>query len=486
MKVVATRAVSPRGPISGNDILPNYSSDVYNFAGNRGRIRWDFSYAGPARWRNIDGGTTRCRNNAEGRMWSGLNPSAGVNDTIFPFLAELYFGQACYDANWNPRNCECVQEIDIRWKYDSHIEARAKVEDGKICFNMPGRNALAVVDDVCMVSIGRQNAEGAEIVQFVDFGRGTVIRECSRDFDEKRLVDLSKLGFNILALVMGKKVTTGNPIGDAVIDQIWDLYYKDQVKDIYENLLTKPWVPKKGLCGEETAEVALNKSRIETLNGNDQFRVIMSAATFMQVEGLTHWKATARHISGFRLSGVLKQNFVTPPNTYCCTRSYGSYIAHSMFSPGDGGPMTLVYRNEIGTHFNHQNANFYGVLPYNSALGGFVIPGEIGEVHGHPIPNCNTIINDRWDASPANTGATADPVVVLRGRDLWLLRQTTNLDSEDLGYLIIDTQGRMLQEGLANGNEVLLHQFSNTVASGIYLVGVRNKQSFRIYKIFVP
>lgn len=486
MKVVATRNVSPIEDVVGNVILPNYGSDVYNFTGNRGHIRWDFSYAGPARWRNLDGETTRCRNEAEGMTWGGLNPSQGVNDTVFSFFASMRFGQACFDANWNPKNCECTQEIDISWKYDSHIEARANTKTGRICFNMPGRSALAAIDDICMVAIGRKNADGMEVLRFVDFGRGTVIRECSRDFDENRLVDLSKLGFNILALVKGLDITTGFPAADAALNQLWDLFYKDQIKNTFKSLLTEPWIPKQGLCGVDKDEINLRKSRTESLNGQDEFEVILSAATFMQVEGLTHWKATARHISGFRLSGVLKQNFVTPPNTYCCTRSYGSYIAHSMFSPGDGGPMTSVYRDEIGTHFNHQNANFFGILEYNDALSSFVIPGEIGEVHGQPIPNCNTIINDRWDAALVNAGAANDPMFVMRGRDLWMLRQTTTPGSEGIGYLILDTQGRMLQEGLANGNEVLLHQFPRTVSSGIYIVGVKSSQSFQTYKIFVP
>jgi len=78
------------------------------------------------------------------------------------------------------------------------------------------------------------------------------------------------------------------------------------------------------------------------------------------------------------------------------------------------------------------------------------------------------------------------PSSVIQKSPKQFLLQTTNPDSEGLGYLVLDMQGRMLKEGLGNGNEVLLHQFSNTVASGIYLVGVKSKQSFRTYKIFVP
>ncbi len=44
----------------------------------------------------------------------------------------------------------------------------------------------------------------------------------------------------------------------------------------------------------------------------------------------------------------------------------------------------------------------------------------------------------------------------------------------------------LLKEGVGRGNEVLLHRFAAMVSSGVYMVGVRDKQTFRTYKIFVP
>ena len=485
MKMAATRDVNPADLISGTIIPPIAGSDEHTFPGNpsRGRIKWDFSYAGPARWQNLHGETSRCRNNSEGRSWGATTPTAGTNTQTLPFRASLYFGQACYDANWYPKECACIQEIDIAWQYDSKIQANAETKTGRVCLNMPGRNAFAAVDDVCMTSIVRRNASGADILKFVDFDRATVVRECSRDFQETRLVDLLELGFNILAYTQEVDINTGYPSGDQTLDELWDLYYKNKIKSNLESLLTNPWVIKTGSCGVDEDAANMNKSRVEVLNGIDQFEVILSAATYMEVEGITHWKATARLISGFRLTGVLKQKSTTTQNTYCCTRSYGAYIAKSMFSPGDGGDLTAKYVEGAGIRFKITDSNFFGILPYNSGTGRFTLPGEIGEVHGQQIPSCNTTINDREETT-ISTDAHSGSFIMLRGRDIWFINSA---EKSNIQYRIFDTQGRMIKQGIGDGQEILLHQFSDfTATSGIHLVSIGNNQRQQTYKIFIP
>jgi hypothetical protein len=482
MKIVAGRSVSPRGAISPNGIIsPINGSNEYNFPANRGKIKWDFSYAGPARVRNLDGETDRCRNNTESRQWGSLNPSSTTSDTLFPFMATMRFGQACSDANWNPSDCSCKQEIRLSWQYDSKVSAQAVTKTGRWCFNMPGRSALAAVDDVCIVSVARKNVVGEDDFKIVDAGRGAVVKECNRDFQEDRLVDLVHLAANIYSYSKGKTLTTGVPGLDPIVRILWQQYHKDKILGNIESLLTNPWIKKDGACGEDENQVVLRKSRTEYLNGNDEFEIIMSATSYMEVAGITHWKASARLKSGFHLTGVLLQNFVTPPNTYCCTRSYGSFIAKSMFGPSDGNT-TAIYQEFAGGFLNHAQANFSGVLPYNSALGAYTITEEIGEKHGNPIPNCNTIINDR-DEDTVVPDQQTGAFIVARGNELWYVNETP---VNKLNYRVFDVQGRLLLEGENAGNDILLGQLPSSTPGHIHLVQIQADGISKTFKFLKP
>ncbi len=466
-----TPITSYRGNIVGNNILPLFGENTYRMhqTKDKGFFRVSFSNVGPARFRRLSGETNAC-----------FNTSRNYVDTVSIGMVRMSFAQSCYDSTWHPIHCQCEQELSISWQYDSRVAVEIFL-GGRWCFNQHGKKAMAFLDDMCVVLVGRPLETGRNTIRLLGFDRATVTSECNRDFDEKRLADLLKLGLGILGLV--KRL----PVDDPVVQFIWNQFYKYTIKSALENLLTKPWVIERGDCGRKVSYVNTEGVRYETLRGNDHVDVIMRTVTSMEVSGLTDWKATAHLVSAFRLSVILLEKSPTEEAPYCCTRSYGQYIVYSMFPPNDDRPTTSVYRQDVTSYFrSHPRAKFLGVIPYDSTLSTFVVPGTIGELYGWQMPDCPTVLNGRGYTSFSQTNGTTPFTIVSRGRDLWLLRSTVEAEAEDFGYRIFDLQGRLLKEGVGIGNEVLLHQFASTISSGVYLVGIQDKRAFHTYKVFVP
>lgn len=485
MGISASRLIAPIdgvGVDSNGNLLPIYGHIEYPFPNDKGRVRMDYSIVGPSRWQNLDGRTSRCRNSSEGREWNGSSRGDSLR-TIYPFMASLRFGQACVDGEWMPSVCTCQQEIRLQWRYDSYIEAHARTQSGRACFN-GGRNAYAVVDDAVLVTVARRRANNFNsnaLLRIVGAARGTVVSNCHRYFDETKIVSALLLAYHVYSYIKGFPVHIGDPTLDGVVRAAWEQYNKNEIVEYLKDI-SKEWVIKRGVCSPRNDQINLYGYRTEHLNGNDEFEVILSAFTYMEVMGITHWISTSRLISGYSLSGVLLQKTANEESPYCCTRSYASYSYKTMFLNPGIDPVSyppIVYRNDVGSNLNTVGANFYGVLPFNTSFGVFEVPNELGEVHGRPIVNCGTLINGREKERVENS----NNLVVMRGRSLWLVDNDS--DKSDFLFKIMDVKGRLIAAGRGQGYDYLLHTFDNS-STGIYFVNVVKSNSSRTFKFFVP
>ena len=415
------------------------------------------SFEGPARYQQIWGETKRCRNVTESASW-GENSSDPLANALG--RAVIRVEQVCKNGNWTPGDCYCTQNISFRYKYDAQLDARSN-ERGGWCLNPPGKKALALVDDAAMVLVAKRNDPlnpGSTQLIFSDVNAHGAASKCNKDFQEKRILDILKLGLAAYAYIKGVPIDIKNPTINAVSNAIWDEYQKSLFFSSLENLLTKPWVV--GNCEQKTAYNTLDNTYSGTINGREALIFEMVAASHLEVNGMTAWDANARVLSGFSTSVVVEKNEnVGQENSYCCTKPAGIYQTSTLHPIH--GPNT--YNQVIGAHFSPQLACCFPTSPVNGQV---IISHDRNIMIGDAITNCETTINQR---NSQQAQAFAEQLKVFFNGDA-LVIEGLDLDQNYTAELIT-VDGKVIRRADLSGSQPIL--FRGTIPApntGMYLL----------------
>lgn len=343
------------------------------------------AFEGPARYQQIWGETKRCRNVTETAVWGdGGSPLSSALGH-----ASVTFRQVCLEGHWVQGSCSCEQVITVRYKYDAHLSARSNTRSGA-CFNPPGKRAMGLVDDIVMILAAR-NPDPALPNNFTVFFSDASVRgavsTCNIDFQEKRLLEIIKVGFVAYAYAKGFPIMTKVPIIDQTLQFVWKEYQKSNFLLLLESLITNPWVT--GSCTQVTTNHGIDTLLSFTLNGREAVRFTMTAASELMVSGITAWDATARVLSGFSLSAVLERNDADEEaNLYCCTKPAGIY----MMSTNHPIQNIETYRQAVGSHFAFSGLSC--CFPVSPTTGQVIITEERGRMIGSELAGCPTIIRN--------------------------------------------------------------------------------------------
>jgi hypothetical protein len=365
-------------------ILPVFIAPNQMIIRENERIKfWEAgAFEGPARYQQIWGETKRCRNVTESAVWG----DGGSPLSIALGHASIVFRQVCLEGHWLPEECFCEQVITVRYKYDAHLSARSGTKSGD-CFNPPGKRALAAVDDIVMVLAARNpNPASASnfTVFFSDASVRGVVSTCNRDFQEKRLLEIFKIGLVAYAYAKGFPIITKIPVIDQTLQAVWQEYQKSNFLVLLERLITNPWVT--GSCTQVSTNHGIDILLSFTLKDREAIRFTMTSASELMVSGMTAWEATARVLSGFSLSAALELNDVSEGDVYCCTKPAGIY----MMSTSHPIQTIETYRQAVGSHFTFSGLNC--CFPVSPVTGQVIITEERGRMFGSGLPGCQTVI----------------------------------------------------------------------------------------------
>lgn len=480
-------------------IDPQIGNGSINWGNNdRGRTRWAYSYEGPSRYQEVWGGVRsgKCWNANEYFVWQGegidrTQDSADLSSPSSHFV-RMRYAQACVGNNWKPADCPCAQELKLMWHYEAQVRTRAKnLSHG--CINPDGRRSLAAADDLAMVSYRKVDGVTDHDMVVLDAARTTASSECEWDFDEKRIVDILKLGFDIFALATGAKVVTNIPVVDQLIDAAWNTVHKNKVKAGLESLLTNKWFKgTNGKCGGsfKIVEGSMEGETAMTLDGNQEVLVVLGTTQFMTVEGRTSWDANARILSHFALSYVLntKPEPEEEEAPFCCTKPHAFY-ANSAISTGQGLIEQSNLQQLIGSHIHSADdpqlgiLAFEDILPYNSFWSNYVITDEVNNISGNAVPGCLTTINGR----SAKDGLQVENSYSLEFQvDGWYLISPAD-NNPQTRFQLFDVNGKLCRADQVTGHRTRIVGFSeHDLSAGVYLLHLQNPQSTQTLKIVLP
>jgi hypothetical protein len=435
------------------------------------------SFEGPARYQQIWGHTKRCRNVTERAKW-GDNSSHSLSNALG--RAAIRVEQLCKSGNWKPGDCYCTQNLSFEYRYDAQLDARSGERSGW-CFNPPGKKAQAIVDDVAIVMVGRRNNPANPMSTdpvWYDVAAGGVASNCNRDFQEKRFIDVIKLGLAVYAYIKGVPIVINNPAINSVANAIWDEYQKSLFFDALTNLTTEPWVT--GSCTQVTDNYNLANSVNLQIFGKDALIFTLTAASYLEVNGMTAWDANGRVLSGFSTSVVINKNEnVGQENEYCCTKAAGIY-QHSTLHPIHG-PST--YKQVIGSHFAPQLGSCAPTSPFTGQV---LINDDRNIIICDEIPDCETTINNRSIDSDGVFAAEVEQDITIRfmGDGIWSFGLNERIPYQAEMYTL---DGKLVASKVVAGPEaVLFEQASAQWQSGIYLVRLSGGEKSVTQKIFIP
>jgi hypothetical protein len=481
MKLAFSLDVSPEDPRTPSTFLtPKEDFGEREFGSHwlhgkdEGKIKWHFRAAGPSRYMWLDGRTFYCHNTPQSQEWAEFDPETGPNGNGYPvYRSEITFGQACYDGNWRPSsNCQCVNEISVAWDYLSRHTVKAHFQDGNFCLNNDGRGATATTDEFAFLAVYGERDDEIEIL---DFLRLSAVQECQRDFDEGKLISM----LEVAGWIAGSVATQGKALA-----------LTPEVLDDINNLIAEPWVIFKGECGQKDWQNGVFNQEIIKLNGSQLKKVILGASSYMNIRGDTHWEATTRIVSSFRLSAILLQQFSTPEHTYCCTRSFGAYTLKNVNSSGSesifiGQLFIFELQNDVGGHFNHPRANFSGILPFDPVSGNYEITNERNMIDGNPVPDCQTRINERSYRLGPTTKLDNESgnFITLVDQTAFLIRQKGF--ETPVPFKVFDISGKLIKQGTGTGSEIpVLDRTINP--TGVYMIHVLSQPTQQVFKYFLP
>lgn len=441
---------------------------------NRYKLWHAGSFEGPARYQQIWGETKKCRNVTEGAIWG-----SGSADPLSNALgrAVIRIEQLCKSGDWTKGLCYCRQNITFRYKYDAQLDARSGTRSGA-CFNPPGKKAQAIVDDCALVMIARRNNPtdpSTSIPIFTDVKALGVVSSCNKDFQEKRILDVLSLGLAVYGYIKGFPIDFKNPVANDVSAFVYDEYNKSLFKKSLENLLTEPWV--KGNCEQKTGNYTLDNINGVgfPLEGTEALVFSLSAASHLEVSGMTAWDANARVLSGFSMSVVVekKENVTGSSNAYCCTKPAGIYQTSTLH------PIQTqnTYNQVIGAHLSPQLACCAPISPVNGQV---IISDDRNIIIGSLASLiCETTINERNSQSRVLSDVSINVVngsVVLEGLQ------------PDIAYLteLFTIDGRRIYSNTASGNISTTWNTSEKIhTAGIYILRVSDGTNNITKKIFL-
>ena len=338
-RVIKLTLTSEVYPTSSRSTNPNINPKVFPNSiihqTNRVKFWHTGSFEGPARYQQIWGETARCRITEESAIW-GDNSINSLSNALS--RAAIRVEQICKTGSWTPGDCYCAQDVSFEYRYDAHLDARAALRSN-LCF--ASRESQAIVDDVVMVMVGRRNnplVPSTTVPIWHEMAAGGAVSSCNRDFQEKRILDIFKLGLSVYGYIKGIPIKIKDPLTSDVTNSIWQAYQKSLFFKSLENLITEPWI--KGDCEQATETYGLHNSLNVSILGKDAIIFTLTAASHLEVIGKTSWDATGRVLSGFSTSVVLdKKDIPGPEYEYCCTQpgrylpdvylpsySYGQYL----------------------------------------------------------------------------------------------------------------------------------------------------------------
>lgn len=475
-RVIKINMVSEVFPTSSSQVDPQINPAILpnQIIRETNRIKfWHTgSFEGPARYQQIWGETKRCRNVTESNRW-GDNATGPLVNALG--RAAFRIEQVCKEGNWTNGRCYCAQNVSFRCRYDAQLDARANTRGGA-CFNPPGKKSQAIVDDAAMLLIARRpdpaSGASAEEVASVATAHGAAA-SCNKDFQEQRYLDILKLGLAAYAYIKGLPIDIKDPTVSQVGNAIWDQYQKSLFIKSLESLLTKPWVV--GNCDQTIgAQHGLDYSTDLVLNGKEALVFVLTAASYLEVNGMTAWDANARVLSGFGMALSLEKNeFVGQENEYCCTKPAGIYQT-STFHPLHG---SSTYNQVIGSLLATDLDCCFPVSPVNGQI---IINDERNVLIGNPILACETSINGR-EGAPATAQQPSISVqgdrVVLHG-----FQQEQPFNAE-----FFSTDGKLLFRCVVNnGDNAVLNPQHAGLASGIYFLRLNSPGQSFTQKIFLP
>lgn len=435
------------------------------------------SFEGPARYQQIWGETKKCRNVTERAIW-GDNSSDPLASALG--RAAIRVEQLCKEGNWTKGECYCTQNLSFEYRYDAQLDARSNERSGW-CFNPPGKKAQAIVDDVVIVMVGRRNDPSNPMSTdpiWYDMSAGGAASSCNKDFQEKRFLDVIKLGLAVYAYIKGVPIKIKDPLISSVAGAIWDEYQKSLFFDALTNLLTEPWVT--GSCTQVTDNHGIHNSVNLQLDGKDALIFSLTAASYLEVSGMTAWDANARILSGFSTSVVIEKNEnVGQDNAYCCTKPAGIYQTSSLHPLHTSN----TYKQVIGSHFAPQLSCCFPTSPFTGQV---IINHDRNILIGDPVLNCGTTINNRslesditMDDKPKYPLGVvyADGNIQAQGLDTKTIYQAE----------LYSLDGKILDREVVWGPGAILFEVSgNLLNAGIYLVKLTGGGQSVTEKLFIP
>lgn len=435
------------------------------------------SFEGPARYQQIWGETKKCRNITEKAVW-GENSNTPLSSALG--RAAIRVEQLCKEGNWTRGECYCTQNLSFEYRYDAQLDARSN-ERGGWCLNPPGKKAQAIVDDVVVVMVGRRNDPSNPMSTdpiWYDMSAGGASSSCNKDFQEKRFLDVIKLGLAVYAYIKGVPIVIKDPLISSVANAIWDEYQKSLFFDALTNLLTEPWVT--GSCTQVINNHGIQNSVNLQIDGKDALIFTLTAASYLEVSGMTAWDANARILSGFSTSVVIEKNEnVGQDNAYCCTKPAGIYQTSSLHPLHNEN----TYRQVIGSHFTPQLSCCFPTSPFNGQV---IINHDRNILIGEPIMGCGTAINNRSlesDITDDEESELSLGVLYIGGNI-----QAQGLDRE-IAYQadLYSLDGRILAREVILGPEaVLFDSRRSRLNTGIYLVKLTGGGQSVTEKLFIP
>ena len=458
-----------------------WGGDTNRFNGGNGK-RWHaFGMRGPAKYKQVWIESPRCTDGQTFKNTIGYDSTRvnGSGNSFLPFtegnkaIIKYVFG--CLNIfDFTPDDCSCERQMGVRisYTYGSQANAEAEILGGGLCkvVNGVARAAAAQAEDLAFL-VWTDNADDPEsyaIHRSALIGAGV---SCNRG------IDWGTFTANLImaGVYAYKALKPAKEPWDPVIAYIYGGKLSEQINKLFTTNL----ISRTGGCGfrETLGSGMLDNSVNINLNINKTAVAVLQSNSIVHVEGMGRFKANARILSAYGMTGTILSSEPDVAGEVCCRTGSGVYSLAG--TPGFPLLTENGLRPWVTARFFEQGIDLVDNI--NN------IDGQFGYRGGGIRPDCLLeITNPPISGLPPNLSEVTSTKITLEQRGNYLY---VNNGTESIWELTItDMMGKIVYK---NHGESIHNEFISindlTHSKGLYIVnyvyGFGEKKSLKIINL---